>query len=78
MRSKTFRGVPQNIMHDKEYLYSNTLQLKKVGNKLKEENQWLKAKLQQYEEELKRKDRMIEDLATNAPNTRRTANQVCM
>ncbi len=59
---KFVRTIPRNIIHDKEALYDNTIQLKQYANALIEENHRLKAKLQQLEEELGRKGKLLNGL----------------
>lgn len=51
--------MPKNIIHDKEQLYEEILQLKQDHNETKLENVRLKTKLQQFEAELAKKDKEI-------------------
>lgn len=59
---KVSRLIPQNIALDKESLYGKNLQLKQRNNALAEENLKLRSKLLQYEEEIKRKERQLNEL----------------
>jgi len=65
---KFVRTIPKNIMQDKEALYDNTLQLKQYANALVEDNHRLKAKLQQFEEELSRKTKLLNGLMAQMSN----------
>ena len=60
--TKHIRLIPRNIMKDKEALYDDTIQLKRNQNFLINENQILKSKIQQFEEELRRKEKMMNGL----------------
>ena len=53
-----------NIDYDKESLYDTIIQLKKLVNQLREENDYLKAKVQQTEEECSRKSKLLQDFVT--------------
>ncbi len=54
--------IPRNIAKDKETLYDNTLQLKQYANQLLEDNHRLKARVQQMEEEIGRRSKLINGL----------------
>jgi len=57
-------------MHlDKEALYDNALQLKKAVNILKEENDRLKARLAQSEEESSKKNKLLQEMVGQLANT---------
>ena len=49
-------------MLDKEALYDNAIQLKRVANILREENGKLKSKIQQYEEENMKKGKLMQEM----------------
>lgn len=57
-------------MHDKETLYDNTLQLKHTINRLVDNNYQLKARVQKLEEDLNKKNRMLNNVMSQvgSPN----------
>lgn len=60
------RKIPRNIIHDKETLYSNNLQLKNTINELVEENYHLKARIQKLEREINRKNKLLNNVMAQA------------
>jgi hypothetical protein len=66
--TKKLRKVPKNIMQDKEELYDNALQLKQYANSITGENCRLKAKMQQLEEELGRRNKLLNGLMAQLGN----------
>ena len=55
-------------MQDKETLYDNTVQLKRYANVLVEENQRLKARVQQLDEDISRRNKMMSGLMAQMGN----------
>ena len=55
------RHIPKNIAHDKEELYDETIRLKKDMNVCKGENTKLKTQIQQYENNLTKKENYIRE-----------------
>lgn len=72
------RMIPCNIMHDKETLYDNTLQLKHTVNHLVDSNYRLKARVQKLEEELAKKNRMLNNVMAQvgSPNGEKKVRQM--
>ena len=62
MNSSMSRHIPKNITHDKEEMYDETIRLKKDMNACKGENTKLKTQIQQYENNLTKKDNYIREL----------------
>jgi len=62
------RLIPKNIIFDKESLYDNTIKLKQYANLLADENYKLKVKIQQVEEDLGRKIKLINGLMVQMSN----------
>lgn len=60
--------VPKHILQDKEALYDNSQQLKQYANELLEENQRLKARMQQMEEEVAHRTQIINSLMVQMGN----------
>jgi len=60
--------IPCNIIHDKETLYDNTLQLKHTRNDLIASNYRLKARVQKLEEEINRKNKVLNDVMSHVGN----------
>ncbi|KAL4483006.1 hypothetical protein ABPG74_019032 [Tetrahymena malaccensis] len=67
------KKIPNNILHDKEKLYENLLQLRNQINVLNEENLKLKTKNLNLEREAKKFERIIEE--GNIKSSSGTANQ---
>jgi regulator of replication initiation timing len=63
------KRIPKNIAYDKETLYDNTLQLKVTINNLVQENMFLKAKTKKLEEEIARKGKLLDGMATQSGST---------
>eukprot|EP01022_Parablepharisma_sp_SALTPOND_P019726 TRINITY_DN340_c2_g1_i1.p3 TRINITY_DN340_c2_g1~~TRINITY_DN340_c2_g1_i1.p3 ORF type:complete len:647 (-),score=133.67 TRINITY_DN340_c2_g1_i1:10552-12492(-) len=64
-RGSTFeKKRPKIIGLDKESLYDSTIQLKKSLNHFKEENDKLRAKLQQYDEESMKKNKLLQEMVS--------------
>jgi N-acetylglucosamine-6-phosphate deacetylase len=61
--------IPCNIIHDKETLYDNTLQLKHTRNDLIVDNYRLKARVQKLEGELNKKNKVLNDVMSQVGNS---------
>ena len=70
--SKLTKHIPKTIIFDKEALYDSTLKLKQFSNNLAEENYKLKAKMQQIEDELNKKNRLLNGLMAQMSNLTRS------
>ena len=66
--NKFSKVISRGIVHDKETLYDNILKLKQYSNGLLEENIKLKGKINQNEEELIRKNKLINGLIAQMEN----------
>jgi len=62
MSTNISRHIPKNIAHDKEELYDETIRLKKDMNVCRGENTKLKTQIQQYENDITKKDNYIREL----------------
>lgn len=60
--------IPRNISYDKEALYDSTLQLKMTINQLIEENMFLRAQTKKLEDEISRKNKLIDGMASQSGN----------
>lgn len=60
--ARCYKTIPKNMIFDKEALYDNALKLKQYSNNLAEENYKLKAKLLKTEEDMSRKNKLINGL----------------
>jgi len=64
---------------DKETLYENAIQLKKLTNSLREENEYLRARLNQVEEEYSKSNKLMQTISSkiNTTNDLITVSQTC-
>jgi len=64
---------------DKETLYENAIQLKKLTNSLREENEYLRARLNQVEEECSKNNKLMQTISSkiNTTNDLITVSQTC-
>lgn len=65
---RLYRAVPKNMMNDKEALYDNTLKVRQYANDLIKENLKLKVKLQQVEDALSRKEKLLNSFMSQMSN----------
>lgn len=65
--SSVYKTIPKNIIHDKEQMYEEVLNLKNNTNAIKAENVKLKTKIKQDENELAKKDKIIKDILAKNP-----------
>ena len=62
------KAKPMFMLHDKEQLYDEAIKLKQNMNVYKDENNRLKTRVLQFEKELERKDKIIQELLSQANN----------
>jgi hypothetical protein len=82
MNANIMKGIPKNIVFDKETLYDNVLKIKQYANGLAEDNGRLKAKIGRLQDEVAQKDKMMTEVMqqlgsiSKAPGVQRLQREV--